>query len=158
VAPREGARWRVPVIYGGSFGEDLIAVAAQHGLTPDEVIARHAAPEYRVYMIGFMPGYTYLGGLDPSIATPRRAEPRLATPAGSIAIGGVQASIQCLAAPSGWHLLGRTPARTYHPTRDPMFLMSPGDRVSFYRIPATSWDALDRAAQAGEAIAERLPS
>jgi KipI family sensor histidine kinase inhibitor len=73
------------------------AAAAQHGLTPDEVIARHAANEYRVYMLGFMPGYTYLGGLDPSIATPRRAEPRLSTPAGFIAIGGVQASIQCLA-------------------------------------------------------------
>jgi KipI family sensor histidine kinase inhibitor len=158
VTPRVGARWRVPVVYGGDFGEDLIPVANRHGLTPDDVVARHAAAEYRVYMIGFMPGYTYLGGLDPSIATPRRAAPRLMTPTGSVAIGGAQASIQCLAAPSGWHLIGRTPVRTYHSSRHPMFLASPGDRISFYPIPASSWDALDRAAEAGEAVAERMPS
>lgn len=154
--PRVGAHWRVPVVYGGDFGEDLISVAERHGLTPDEVITRHAAAEYRVYMLGFMPGYTYLGGLDPRIATSRLAAPRLLTPAGSIAIGGAQASIQCLAAPSGWHLLGRTPVRTYHPWRQPMFLTSPGDRITFYPIAASSWDTLDRAAEAGEPVAERM--
>jgi 5-oxoprolinase (ATP-hydrolysing) subunit B len=158
VIPAAGRRWRVPVVYGGPFGEDLIAVATVHGLTADEVIARHAACEYRVYMLGFMPGYTYLGGLDPSLATPRRAEPRLATPAGTISIGGVQAAIQCLAAPSGWHLLGRTPVRTFHPTREPMFLLGPGDRINFVPIDAGEWEALDRAAEAGELVAECLPS
>ena len=157
VTSKAGVRWRVPVVYGGSFGEDLNHVAQHHGLSPDEVVARHAAAEYRVYMVGFLPGYTYLGGLDPSLATPRRAEPRRVTPSGSIAIGGEQASIQCLAAPSGWHLLGRTPARTYHPSRRPTFLMSAGDSITFYPIPASKWDVLDRAAQAGETVAERMP-
>jgi KipI family sensor histidine kinase inhibitor len=146
VTPRVGERWRIPVVYGEAFGEDLVAVAKRHGLTPDEVVARHTAGEYRVYMIGFTPGYTYLGGLDARIATPRRPEPRLSTPSGSISIGGGQAAIQCLAAPSGWHLLGRTPVRTYHPGRDPMFLLQPGNRISFYAIPAAEWDSLDRAA------------
>ena len=158
VMPRIGERWRVPVVYGGAFGEDLVAVAERHGLTPEQLVARHTAGEYRVYMIGFTPGFSYLGGLDARIATPRRSEPRLFTPPGSISIGGQQAAIQCLAAPSGWHLLGRTPVRTYHPGRDPMFLLRPGDQVSFQAIAAAEWDALDRAAEAGEPVAERLPS
>jgi 5-oxoprolinase (ATP-hydrolysing) subunit B len=150
--------WRVPVVYGGSFGEDLEAVASRHGLTADAVIRHHSAGDYRVYMLGFTPGFAYLGGLDPRIATPRRNEPRLFTPSGTISIGGVQAAIQCLAAPSGWHLLGRTPVRVYHPGREPMFLMAPGDRVSFYSVPASQWDALDRAAEAGDPVAERSVS
>jgi KipI family sensor histidine kinase inhibitor len=149
-------RWRVPVVYGGAFGIDLEDVAKARGLTPDELVRRHAAGDYRVYMIGFIPGFAYLGGLDPSIATPRRDDPRLVTPAGTISIGGVQAGIQCLEAPSGWHLLGRTPVRTYHPGRDPVFLMEPGDAVSFYPIVEADWDALDAAAAAGEPVAEQV--
>ena len=84
--------------------------------------------------------------------------PRLLTPAGTISIGGVQACVQCLAAPSGWHLLGRTPVRTYHPHRDPMFLMEPGDAVTFYPLPASEFDELDRAAGRGEIVAELVPS
>ena len=80
-------------------------------------------------MLGFLPGFAYLAGLDPRLATPRRDDPRTVTPAGTISIGGVQAGVQCLAAPSGWHLLGRTPVRTYHPRRDPVFLIEPGDAV-----------------------------
>lgn len=140
------------------LGEDLEAVASRHGLTADAVIRHHSAGDYRVYMLGFTPGFAYLGGLDPRIATPRRNEPRLFTPSGTISIGGVQAAIQCLAAPSGWHLLGRTPVRVYHPGREPMFLMAPGDRVSFYSVPASQWDALDRAAEAGDPVAERSVS
>jgi KipI family sensor histidine kinase inhibitor len=150
---RLGRRWRVPVVYGGEFGIDLEAVAERAGLRPDEVVARHAAGDYRVYMLGFLPGYTYLGGLDPLLATPRREDPRLETPAGSIGIGGVQTGIQCLTAPSGWNLLGRTPVRTYHPHRDPIFLMEPGDFVSFFPVPAAEWPALDRAAEAGDPVA-----
>jgi KipI family sensor histidine kinase inhibitor len=108
-------------------------------------------------MIGFMPGYAYLGGLDPRIATPRRDEPRLDTPAGTVMIGGAQAGIQCLAAPSGWHLLGRTPFRNYHPSRDPVFLLAPGDAVRFQPIPESQWAPLDRAAEKGEWIAEIVP-
>jgi KipI family sensor histidine kinase inhibitor len=151
-----GRAWRVPVVYGGAFGIDLDDLAARHGLDPDEVIARHAAPEYRVYMIGFAPGYAYLGGLDPALATPRRESPRMRTPAGTIAIGGVQASVASIEAPSGWHLLGRTPVRAFMPGRDPIFVLRPGDRVRFEPVPASAWDALDRRAQAGELVAERM--
>lgn len=147
-------RWRVPVVYGGEFGIDLEAVAARHGVSPDEIIRRHTAGHYYVAMLGFMPGFAYLAGLDPQLATPRRDDPRTMTPSGTISIGGVQAGIQCLAGPSGWHLLGRTPARTYHPRREPVFLVEPGDAVTFYAIDAREWDALDRAAEAGEPIAE----
>ena len=158
VIPAVGRRWRVPVVYGGSFGEDLNAVASVHGLTTKEVVARHTACEYRVYMLGFMPGFTYLGGLDPILATPRRTEPRLTTPSGTISIGGVQAAIQCLTAPSGWHLLGRTPVRTFDPRREPMFLLRPGDRINFFSVDAGEWDALDHEAEAGKLVAECLPS
>ena len=153
-----GRRWLVPVVYGGEFGIDLDGVARRHGLNSQEVIARHAAALYRVYMIGFMPGYAYLGGLDQSIATPRRDEPRLETPAGTVMIGGAQAGIQCLAAPSGWHLLGRTPFRNFHPNRDPVFLLAPGDMVRFAPIPESAWAALDRAAEKGEWVAEPVPT
>lgn len=146
--------WRIPVVYGGEFGIDLTAVADHHGLTPDEVVARHAAPEYRVAMIGFLPGYAYLGGLDPRLALSRRPSPRPLTPAGTISIGGAQALIASIAAPSGWHLLGRTPVRTFSPARDPIFLFEPGDGVRFEPIDPGRWDDLDRAAAAGEMIAE----
>jgi KipI family sensor histidine kinase inhibitor len=151
---RKGRRWRVPVVYGGEFGIDIEAVAERAKLTPQEVIARHSAGDYRVYMLGFLPGYTYLGGLDPRLATPRRHDPRLETPSGTVAIGGVQTGIQCITAPSGWNLLGRTPVRTYHPHREPIFLIEPGDYVTFFPVPEREWQALDRAAEAGDPVAE----
>jgi 5-oxoprolinase (ATP-hydrolysing) subunit B len=92
-APREGRLWRIPVVYGGEFGIDLEETARRLGLTSAELVRRHAAPVYRVFMGGFLPGFAYLGGLDPTIATPRRATPRTWTPAGTISIGGVQALI-----------------------------------------------------------------
>lgn len=152
--PAKGRLWRVPVVYGGPFGIDLEDVAAHHGLTTAELIERHAAPTYRVYMIGFLPGFAYLGGLDPTIAMSRRETPRLKTPAGTISIGGVQALVASIEAPSGWHLLGRTPVRSFMPDRDPVFLLDAGDEVRFKPIPALRWDALDRAAAAGEPVAE----
>jgi 5-oxoprolinase (ATP-hydrolysing) subunit B len=152
--PSEGRVWRIPVVYGGEFGIDLEDVAGRHGLTPSQVIDRHSAPIYRVYMIGFVPGYAYLGGLDPVLATPRRETPRLTTPAGTISIGGIQAVVASIEAPSGWHLLGRTPVRSYMLDRDPVFLIEAGDRVKFDPIEPSRWDELDRAAAAGEAVAE----
>ena len=152
--PAEARIWRIPVVYGGDFGIDLEDVAARHGIAPADVIAKHSAPTYRVYMIGFLPGFSYLGGLDPAIATPRRESPRTDTPAGTISIGGVQALVASIAAPSGWHLLGRTPVRTFMPGREPTFLLGPGDRVRFEAIPPSRWDALDRAAASGDPVAE----
>ena len=148
--------WRVPVVYGGAFGIDIDEVAERAGLTVAELIALHSRPVYRVYMVGFSPGYSYLGGLDPRIVTPRRKDPRLETPAGTIAIGGEQTGVQCLAGPSGWNLIGRTPVRTFHPAREPMFLLEPGDSVCFQPIEASEWERLDRAGAEGEIIAERV--
>lgn len=157
-APASGRRWKVPVVYGGKFGIDLEATAERHGLTPAQLIDKHAAPIYRVYMIGFMPGFTYLGGLDPSIATSRRTDPRPMTPAGCISIGGIQALIAGQAMPSGWHILGLTPVRTFMAGRGPAFLTAPGDEVVFEPVDAARWDALDRAAAAGEPVAKLVAS
>jgi KipI family sensor histidine kinase inhibitor len=152
--PAGGRTWTIPVAYGGEHGIDLDATAAAHAITPDELIRRHSAPTYQVYMIGFLPGFAYLGGLDPTIATPRRTSPRLKTPAGTISIGGVQALVASIAAPSGWHLLGRTPVRNFMPGRDPVFLLQPGDKVRFAAMEPAHFDEMDRAAAAGEIIAE----
>ncbi|WP_232629312.1 5-oxoprolinase subunit PxpB [Methylobacterium sp. Leaf118] len=146
--------WHIPVVYGGAFGIDLAAVADHHGLSPGAVIERHAAPEYRVAMIGFLPGYAYLEGLDPALALSRRPHPRPSTPAGTISIGGAQALVASIAAPSGWHLLGRTPVKSFLPGRDPVFLLRPGDRLRFVPIAAGQWDALAAAAKAGETVVE----
>ncbi len=157
-AAMRSRRWKVPVVYGGEFGIDLEDVAARHKLTPNEIIRRHANAVYRVYAIGFMPGYTYLGGLDQSIATPRRMEPRLMTPAGTISIGGIQALVAGDAMPSGWHLLGRTPVRTFVATRTPPVLFVPGDEVVFEPIEAARWAPLTARAQDGDPIAEVVAS
>jgi KipI family sensor histidine kinase inhibitor len=149
-------RWRIPVCYGGEHGIDLDDVAKTLGVTPDEVVKRHIGGDYRVAMIGFTPGWSYLSGLDPSLAMPRRQAPRLLTPAGTISVGGVQAGIQCLPGPSGWHLLGRTPVRTYHLLRDPIFLLEPGDAIVFDRIDEKAFAEQDRAAERGETVAELL--
>ena len=155
-AERASRHWRIPVAYGGAFGLDLDDVAKVHGMSPDELIQRHSAPRYDVAMIGFTPGFSYLRGLDPAIATPRRTQPRISTPAGTISIGGVQAALQCLAGPSGWHLLGRTPVRTFDPQRAPVFLIEPGDTVTFSQIDAVEFERLERLAEQGAAIAELI--
>jgi 5-oxoprolinase (ATP-hydrolysing) subunit B len=149
-------RWRIPVAYGGENGIDLEDVAKTLNTTPDDIVARHVAGDYRVAMIGFTPGWSYLSGLEPSLHMPRRQNPRLLTPAGTISIGGVQTGIQCLAGPSGWHLLGRTPVRTYQLHRDPIFLLEPGDGISFVPIDAKTFAEQDRAAEAGEIVAELI--
>jgi len=148
--------WRVPVAYGGEHGIDLEDVAKALGTTTDEIVARHIAADYRVAMIGFSPGWSYLSGLDKFLHRPRRENPRLLTPAGTISIGGVQAGIQCLAGPSGWHLLGRTPVRTYQLHRDPIFLLEPGDHVKFYQIDAMTFAEQELAAEHGEIIADQV--
>jgi KipI family sensor histidine kinase inhibitor len=151
-------RWRIPVVYGGEHGIDLEDVAKTLNTTPDEIVARHVAGDYRVAMIGFTPGWSYLSGLTDSLHMPRRQNPRLLTPAGTISIGGVQTGVQCLAAPSGWHLLGQTAVRTYQLHRNPIFLLEPGDSVSFVSVDAKTFAEQDRAAEAGEFIAEQIAS
>ena len=151
-------RWRIPVVYGGEHGIDLEDVAKTLKTTPDDIVARHIAGDYRVAMIGFTPGWSYLSGLDASLQMPRLQNPRLVTPAGTISIGGVQTGVQCLAGPSGWHLLGRTAVRTYQLHRDPIFLLEPGDAVMFSAVDAKTFAEQDRAAAAGEIVAELMTS
>ena len=121
----------IPVCYGGAYGPDLEEVAHRHRLSPEDVVALHARGTYVVYMIGFAPGFAYLGGLPPELATPRRAEPRTAVPAGSVGIGGSQTGVYPLALPGGWQLIGRTPLRLFDPARPPPSLLDVGDRVRF---------------------------
>ncbi|WGD29843.1 5-oxoprolinase subunit PxpB [Ancylobacter sp. WKF20] len=155
-AEATGTVWRVPVLYGGAHGVDLDAVARLHGFTTDEVIGLHSGANYRVYMIGFAPGFAYLGGLPEPIHTSRRTDPRLKTPPRSISIGGRQAAISPpLEIPSGWHLLGQTPVRSYDPARtERPFLFAAGDTIRFVPIAAAEYDALCRAAEQGALIAE----
>ncbi|MFL6789860.1 MAG: 5-oxoprolinase subunit PxpB [Bradyrhizobium sp.] len=155
-AAAKARRWRIPVAYGGEHGIDLEDVAKALNTTADDVVARHIAGDYRVAMIGFTPGWSYLSGLEKSLHVPRRQNPRLLTPAGTISIGGVQTGVQCLAGPSGWHLLGRTAVRTYQLHRDPIFLLEPGDNVTFAPVDAKTFAEQDRAAEAGEIIAELI--
>ena len=141
--------WTVPVHYGGEAGLDLDEVARIHDLMTEDVIAIHMSVRYRVYMIGFMPGYAYLGGLPEVLHTPRLTQPRPLTPAGGISIGGMQASINSVQSPSGWRFLGRTPLRLFDPGREPPFLLQAGDEVRFERITAEEAERLDAISDAG---------
>jgi inhibitor of KinA len=132
----------IPVWYGGDAGPDLAAVAAHAGLARDEVIARHGAATYRVAMLGFAPGFPYLLGLDPALATPRRSDPRISVPAGSVAIGGEQTGIYPQALPGGWQLIGRTPLRLFDPHAASPSLLQPGDRVRFRAIDEDAYQRL----------------
>jgi KipI family sensor histidine kinase inhibitor len=152
-----GRNWRVPVVFGGAHGVDLDAVAARAGLSPAACIDAFAAATYTVAMVGFLPGFSYLSGLPPALATPRRADPRPRIPASSVAIGGAQAALGSIAGPSGWHLLGQSPVRPFLSGRDPVFLFAPGDRLRFDPLPADDWDRLDRAAAAGDPVAREVP-
>jgi inhibitor of KinA len=124
----------IPVCYGGSLGPDLDEVARKHDLQPDDVIQIHSSGEYLVYMVGFMPGFAYLGGLSPRIATPRRASPRTAVPARSVGIGGQQTGVYPLESPGGWNLIGRTPLEIFDLRRPEPMLLATGDRVRFRPI------------------------
>ena len=137
-APRQV---EIPVCYGGEFGPDLAEVASLCALSEAEVIARHTAAEYRVYMIGFSPGFAYLGGLDATIAAPRRGTPRLKVPAGSVGIAGLQTGIYPLASPGGWQIIGQTPKHLFLPAQEPPCLLGPGDRLRFVSIDAETFRA-----------------
>lgn len=121
----------IPVRYGGEEGPDLEAVAAHCGLTAAEVIERHAAGDYVVDFLGFAPGFAYLSGLDPRLATPRLETPRRRVPAGSVGIGGRQTGVYPFATAGGWRLIGRTALTLFDPQREPMSLLEIGDRVRF---------------------------
>lgn len=132
----------IPVCYGGDFGPDLGLVARHAQLSSEEVIARHAAPDYLVHLVGFTPGFPYLGGLDARLATPRRAQPRPLVPAGAVGIAGAQTGIYSLPTPGGWQLIGRTPLRLFDPSRARPSLLQAGDRLRFVPISAAEFQRL----------------
>ncbi len=128
---KPGRLVKIPVCYGGEYGPDLAAVARHTALSAEAVIKLHASTEYTVFCLGFQPGFAYLGGLDPKLETPRRAEPRVAIPAGSVGIGGAQTGIYPASSPGGWQLIGHTREKLFDPMRTPPSLLQPGDRVRF---------------------------
>ena len=123
---------KIPVLYGGSFGPDLEEVAKYHHLSPQEVVRLHCSKPYFVYMIGFMPGFPYMGELPDGLVTPRLKTPRLSVPAGSVAIAQRQTGIYSMESPGGWQILGRTPVKLFDPEGDPPTLLQMGDLVQFY--------------------------
>lgn len=130
----------IPVHYGGSFGPDLPEVAEYHGMTPSEVMALHSAVTYRVYMIGFSPGFPFLGGLDPRLHTPRKKSPREKVPAGSVGIADQQTGIYSLDSPGGWRVIGRTPVKLFDLSREEPLLLVAGDRVLFQPITKNEFE------------------
>lgn len=126
--------YEIPVCYGGDFGPDIQNIADHAGISVEEVIARHSSRDYLIYMLGFLPGFCYLGGLDEKIHTPRLSNPRIRIPAGSVGIGGSQTGIYPLDSPGGWQLMGMTPVKTYDPNRDPAILVEAGDYIRFIPI------------------------
>lgn len=132
----------IPVRYGGGLGPDLAEVAERNGLTPQEVIRIHSEPVYTVYMIGFAPGFPYLGGMPEQIAAPRKNSPRLKVPAGSVGIAGKQTGIYPLDTPGGWQIIGRTPLNLFRTDQSPPSLLLAGDLVRFRPIPQEEYDEL----------------
>ncbi len=132
----EGGLIEVPVYYGGEFGPDLSDVARFGSCSEEEVIELHVSREYRVYLVGFVPGFAYMAEVDSRIAAPRRSSPRTAVPQGSVAIAGGQTGVYPAVTPGGWNIIGRTLLKPYDPARDEPSLFHPGDRVRFRRVDA----------------------
>jgi len=152
-----GRHWQVPALYGGVAAYDLDRIAHDKGLTVEDVIRIHSGSTYRVYMVGFAPGWTFLGGLDPRLFTPRLETPRQEVPAGCISIGGQQTLVGGPSMPSGWNLIGQTPERLFAPERESAFLLAAGDRVSFRVIEQEEFDRLAEQSEDGNCVTRELP-
>lgn len=133
----------VPVCYESAFGLDLEIVAEHCGLSPNDVVTRHAAARYDVRCVGFTPGFPFLGGLPAKLATPRREKPRALVPAGAVGIGGAQTGIYPLPSPGGWNIIGRTPLQLFDVAREPAALLRAGDRVRFVAVTREEFEAWD---------------
>ena len=132
----------IPVCYGGKFGPDLENVASKNNLTIDEVIKIHSAPSYLIYMLGFSPGFPYLGGMDKKITTPRLETPRALVEAGSVGIAGEQTGIYSLDSPGGWQIIGKTPLKLFHINNKKPFLLKAGNLVKFRQIDEEEFDRI----------------
>jgi KipI family sensor histidine kinase inhibitor len=149
--PLEAKKERIviPIVYGGVYGPDLSYVAEYHGLTEEKVVKLHSEREYRVYMIGFVAGFPYLGDVSDEIATPRLETPRLKVPAGSVGIAEKQTGIYPCEAPGGWRIIGRTPIKLFDPLWQPPALLKPGDTVKFKPISEEEFQKIEELAKKG---------
>ncbi|MDD5264454.1 MAG: 5-oxoprolinase subunit PxpB [Candidatus Bipolaricaulis sp.] len=143
-------RVRVPVCYGGDLGPDLPYVAQHNGLTEDDVVAIHSGATYRVYMVGFLPGFPYLGGMSDRIATPRLPEPRTRTPAGSVGVAGTQTGVYPIESPGGWRIIGRTPIELFVAHEVPPARLLMGDSVEFVPISRCEFEEIRAGVERGE--------
>jgi len=149
-AATAGRRWRLPACYEGDAAPDLAATARAIGLSEDEVVALHSGTEVRVYMLGFLPGFPFMGDLPDKLRLPRRSEPRVRVPAGSVAIANGLTVIYPWESPGGWHLLARCPVPLFDATRASPALLAAGDRVRFEPVSSAEWQRLDEALRRGE--------
>ena len=151
-------QWRIPVCYEDEFAPDLVEVARLSGLPPGEVAELHSGTRYHVYMLGFLPGFPYMGDLPPELALPRRADPRLRVPAGSISIATTLTAIYPYESPGGWHLIGATPIRLFDPERPRSALLAPGDAVIFEPIDRARYEEVRKAVEnrSYEAVSEPI--
>jgi KipI family sensor histidine kinase inhibitor len=149
-APAEGRGWRLPVCYADDAGPDLADTARAIGRSVDEVVALHSGAELRVYVLGFLPGFPFMGGLPAELHLPRRAEPRVRVPAGSVAIAGGLTAIYPWESPGGWHLLGRCPVPLFDAARASPSLLAVGDRVRFEPVTTAEYRRLEAALRGGE--------
>ncbi|HDQ72778.1 MAG TPA: 5-oxoprolinase subunit PxpB [Chloroflexi bacterium] len=141
-APREA---EIPTVYGGTYGPDIAFVAAHNGLSVDDVIECHSGTTYTVYMLGFAPGFAYLGALPETLVTPRLSTPRQVVPAGSVGIAGAQTGVYPIETPGGWRLIGRTPVTLFDPMTDPPTRLRPGDQVQFVPISPGGFESRETA-------------
>jgi inhibitor of KinA len=144
-----GRRITIPVCYEGDLAPDLAEVAGRTGLAPDDVVRLHAGSAYRVFMLGFLPGFAYMGSLPETLRLPRRASPRVRVPAGSVAIAMEMTAIYPLQSPGGWHLIGSAPTTLFDIAADPPALLRPGDEVRFQPVGRAAFEALRAAWQDG---------
>ena len=142
--------YEIPVCYGGAYGPDIQNIADHAGLSVEEVIDIHTSRDYLIYMLGFLPGFTYLGGLDERIHTPRLANPRIKIAAGSVGIGGSQTGIYPMDSPGGWQLMGMTPVKTYDPEREVPILVEAGDYIRFVRVNEEEYKRIKELVDRGE--------
>lgn len=137
----------LPVLYGGNYGPDIQEVATHNQLSIEEVIKLHTENTYLIYMLGFMPGFPFLGGLNSKLATPRREEPRTSIPAGSVGIANNQTGLYPKQSPGGWQIIGRTPITVFDILRTPMCLYESGDYIKFYSIDESTFEQIVEAQQ-----------
>ena len=153
--PAPARLWRIPACYESALAPDLDDVAARTGLSTGEVVALHTGERYHVYMLGFLPGYPYMGDLCPELRLPRREDPRVKVPPGSVAIATEMTAVYTYESPGGWHLIGRTPVPLFDVAARPPALLQPGDQVTFEAVSRTEHDRLAAAVARGESV---LPS